>query len=47
LRDSFDELYKRYIPKIIDFIFEGKRDVDAPVEAPLKFNLKRTDLNMV
>ena len=26
VKDNFEEIYKRYIPKIIDFIYEGKDD---------------------
>lgn len=46
MEDNFNELYDKYIPKIIDYIFDGKFSEDE-IEAPLEMDLKRTNLNLV
>lgn len=42
----FKEMYQKYIPPLIDYIYEGKTAEDQTVE-PLRMNLPRTPLNLV
>jgi len=44
MEDNFNELYDKYIPKILNYIYEGVFNEDEQ-EAPLKFDLPRTELN--
>ena len=44
--DMFEEMYQKYIPPMINFIYEGKTSEDQNTE-PLEMNLERTPLNLV
>jgi len=44
MEDNFTELYEKYIPKIINFIYDGQVNEDE-VDTPLRFDLARTELN--
>lgn len=44
--EMFKDMYEKYIPPIIDFIYEGKTSEDQTTE-PLQMNLSRTPLNLV
>ena len=46
MEDNFNELYDKYIPKVINFIYDGQIN-DDEVDTPLKFDLARTELNLV
>lgn len=46
LEDFLLELYKKYVPALVDFIYEG-RTPDGQLEDPVKFVIDRTALNLI